>query len=89
MDEGFQPGVQALPLHADEGPCGGQQLVLGKEHVAVVGIVLQLKEESGLHPLGVVPRHAQLNGQLVHLGEGDVQATVSQKIGVILHHLHR
>ena len=57
--------------------------------MAVVGVVLQLKEEGGLHPLGVVPRHAQLNGQLVHLGERDVQATVGQKVGVILHHLHR
>ncbi len=37
----------------------------------------------------VVPRHAQLDGQRVHLGEGDLQGAVGQQVWVVADHVHR
>ena len=39
----LQPLFQAVPLHADQRGGGGQQFVLGQEHMAVVRVVLQFK----------------------------------------------
>ena len=57
LNEDFQPLIQALPLHADERSGGRQQLILGQKHMAVVRIVLQLKHQRRLHPLGIISRH--------------------------------
>ena len=41
-------------------------------------IVAQLKQEPGLHPAGIVPGHAQFNGEPVHGPEGSIQTLVHQ-----------
>ena len=79
---GFQQPPDALfhrfAVHAQQLADRQLQLVLREEAVSCREIVIQLKQDSGLHPPGVVPRHAQLNGKTVYRPEGRVQSLVHE-----------
>ena len=51
-------------------------------------IVAQLKNQAGLHPLGVVGRNPQLHGKVIHQPEVRVQSRLRQAVGVRAENLH-
>ena len=63
---------------------GGNQLFFRQEAVPGREVIAQLKEDTGLHPAGVVPCHPQLNGEAIHRPEGGIQAVIHQKVGIII-----
>jgi len=79
---GFQQPADAFfyrfSVHAQQLADRQLQLVLREEAVSCREIVIQLKQDSGFHPPGVVPRHAQLNGEAIHRPEGRVQSLVHE-----------
>ena len=68
---------------------GGEQLVLGKKHMAVVLVIGQLKGHSRFQPLTAVLRKA--HGQRHGVRHGKVHAAhvVRQQIGIPPHHFQR
>ena len=63
---------------------GGNQLVPGQKAVTGGEIVPQLKQQPRLCPPGVVRRHPQGDGEVVHRPEGGIQPLIHEKIGVII-----
>ena len=60
---------------------GKKQLLAGTFVFASVFLAfssLQFKQDSGLHPPGVVPRHAQLNSKAVNRSKGRVKPLVHE-----------
>ena len=47
-------------------------------------VVGQFKLHPGFHPPGVVPRHAQFDGESIHRAEFRFQLLVHQQIGVVI-----
>ena len=73
-----------LRLHGQELGRGANQPVLRQKAVPRGQIVLQLKEDSGLHPPGIVSGDPQRNGEPIHRPEGGLQGVIHQKVRVIV-----
>ena len=65
-------------VHAQQLTDRQLQLVLRQKAVPRREIVVQFKQDSGLHPPGVVPRHAQLNSKAVNRSKGRVKPLVHE-----------
>ena len=88
IGQGLQPLLQQVAGRFQQLPGGGDELLGGEEGVAVVPVVVgELKEQSGLQPLGVVRGDAQREGQGVRLGELHPKFHGGQDIGIGPHHL--
>ena len=68
---------------------GGDQLVPGQEHMAVVLVVAQLKGHRRLEPLVAVRRQSHAHGHLVRDGEVHAADLAGEEVGILPHHLQR
>ena len=67
--QSIQRLLQPLLRHRQELSGGRYQLSRREEAVAIIQVVVQLKEQTGLPAQGSLPLHAQLQSQGVSLGE--------------------
>ena len=95
----FLPGLLIDALERGNGAllAGWAQELLDKKmwavnmlgcHDGIPMLDLKGKENTGLHPAGIVAGDTQFDGEPVHGSEGGFQAFVHQQIGVVIEQFH-
>ena len=83
FQEGGETRFQRLRLGVQQALGGGHELGVGKEHMPVFQVVGEGVEQTGLQAHRVPRVDAQLQGQLVHRGEGDIERVFQEQVGVV------
>ena len=88
LSQTLYAALHRIPLHTQQLSSCQDQLFLRKKGMSGREIIGQFKQNTGLHPAGIVTGNTHFNGKPVHRAKGRVKTVIHQQIGIVIKKIH-